>query len=203
MAGKTVNKRSKATTGGRKTNKKSKPSPTANDQATEVETIATRNNPGGVTTQQPSLASSAPTTKKSFSIVTGIARQTNAPVSVVEINQPTASVSEQTGDHPSKSWFETLQDNGRMTNDDALVKDLNAYVRNSLFPKLKFIMGKQQMSYSPEGNTICGKICNGVGMTDPKLAVSWWEHYKDMIADILNSKRADVTGAIKRAFQGR
>jgi hypothetical protein len=80
---------------------------------------------------------------------------------------------------------------------------LNAYVRNSLFPKLKFIMGKQQMSYSPDGNTICGKICNGVGMTDPKLAVSWWEHYKDMIADILNAKRADVTGAIKRAFQGR
>jgi hypothetical protein len=73
-------------------------------------------------------------------------------VSVVEINQPTASVSEQTGDHPSKSWLETLQENGRMTNDDALVKDLNAYVRNSLFPKLKFIMGKQQMSYSPEGN---------------------------------------------------
>jgi type II secretory pathway component PulC len=66
MAGKTVNKRSKASTGGRKTNKKNKPSPTANDQATEVETLATRNNQGGVTTQQPSLASSAPTTKKSF-----------------------------------------------------------------------------------------------------------------------------------------
>jgi hypothetical protein len=35
---------------------------------------------------------------------------------------------------------------------------------------------------------------------DEKAAVSWWERYKDMIADVLNAKRADVTGAIKRAF---
>jgi hypothetical protein len=203
MAGKTGNKRSKTSAGGKKINKKNKQSPTANDEANGVMAVATGNNQG-VTSQPPSLASSSvPTTKKSFSIVTGLARTTNAPMSVVEIQQPTASVSEPTGDHPSKSWFEALQDNGRMTNDDALVKDLNAYVRNTLFPKLKFFMGKQQMVYSPEENTICGKICNGVGMTDPKLAVSWWEHYKDMIADILNAKRADVTGAIKRAFQGK
>jgi hypothetical protein len=39
-----------------------------------------------------------------------------------------------------------------------------------------------------------------MGLVDEKASVSWWERYKDMIADVLNAKRADATGALKRAF---
>jgi hypothetical protein len=39
-----------------------------------------------------------------------------------------------------------------------------------------------------------------MGMLDPTTAVLWWEYWKDVIADVLNAKRADVTGAIKKVF---
>jgi hypothetical protein len=39
-----------------------------------------------------------------------------------------------------------------------------------------------------------------MGMLDPNTAVTWWETYKGMIADVLNAKRADVTGALKKVF---
>jgi hypothetical protein len=122
------------------------------------------------------------------------------PPSVVAV-VPVAPVNNEViNDHESKTWFEACQRNGRMDNQEMLTKDISAYVRYELFPKLKFIMNSKQLSYSAERTSICGLICCAMGLLEEKAAVSWWERYKDMIADVLNAKRADVTGALKRAF---
>jgi hypothetical protein len=61
-------------------------------------------------------------------------------------------------------------------------------------------MGKQELEYSPFENSICGKICAALGMKNAATAVTCWERHKNMIADVLNAKKADVTGAIKKEF---
>lgn len=119
--------------------------------------------------------------------------------SLVTVQQPPGG-SEVNPEHESKTWFEACQRNGRMDNQAMLAKDISTYVRYELFPKLKFIMNSKQLNYSSEQTSICGLICTAMGLVDAKAAVSWWERYKDMIADVLNAKRADVTGALKRAF---
>jgi hypothetical protein len=135
-----------------------------------------------------------------FSLNSGIQRIQTAPPSVVVV-APDGGTNTGVGvEHPSKTWFEACQRNGRLDNEVMLAKDINVYVRYELFPKLKFIMNNNQLNYSTERNTICGLICADMGMDEPKAAVSWWETYKSMIADVLNAKRADVTGALKRVF---
>jgi hypothetical protein len=70
----------------------------------------------------------------------------------------------------------------------------------NLFPKSKFIMNNKQLNYSSEKDSICFKICRSMGLVEDMADVSWWERYKDMIADVLNPKRADVSGGLKHAF---
>jgi hypothetical protein len=135
-----------------------------------------------------------------FNLQTGasIGNWSNPP-SVVGVN-PAPAQSEVNLEHESKTWFEACQRNGRMDNEEMLTKDIGSYVRYELFPKLKFIMNSKQLNYSSDKSSICGLICHAMGLVDEKTSVSWWERYKDMIADILNAKRADATGAMKRVF---
>jgi hypothetical protein len=41
-----------------------------------------------------------------------------------------------------------------------------------------------------------------MGLTDGRAA-AWWELYKNKLVANLNSKRADVTSAIKRTFMSK
>ena len=159
-----------------------------------------------ITKHSPAVAASAvatfnhPQTPKVFNLQTGasIVQRSNPP-SVVAVNRAPAQT-EVNLDHESKTWFEACQRNGRMDNEEMLTKDIGSYVRYELFPKLKFIMNSKQLNYSSDKSSICGLICHAMGLVDEKASVSWWERYKDMIADVLNAKRADATGALKRVF---
>jgi hypothetical protein len=121
------------------------------------------------------------------------------PLPVVAVNTNASVVTAQ-GDTNVKAWFEACQNSGRLNNTAMLHKDISSYVRYDLFPNLKFIMATTQMEYSNDKTTLCAIICSAMGMLDPSTAVPWWEPWKDMIADVLNAKRADVTGAIKKVF---
>lgn len=153
----------------------------------------------------PSANASVPSQMQRFNIQTGVpsysvsTNPASALPSVVTVQQPPGDAKKNPV-HESKTWFEACQRNGRMDNEAMLAKDISAYVRYELFPKLKFIMNSKQLNYSSETTSICGLICTAMGLVEEKAAVSWWERYKDMIADVLNAKRADVTGALKRAF---
>jgi hypothetical protein len=67
---------------------------------------------------------------------------------------------------------------------------------------LKFFMDSRQLTYSTAEDTICYKICTDLGLSEMRAA-SWWEANKLQIAKTLNSKRADVTSAIKRVFMSK
>ena len=68
-----------------------------------------------------------------------------------------------------------------------LASDLIVYVRNDLFPKLKFVMNNRQLMFATESNTICYQICKDMGLREEKKT-QWWEMYKTKIVQTLNSK---------------
>jgi hypothetical protein len=166
--------------------------------------VATNPGSGSVLTEpsntqqpsQPSTTSQPSTSSRRFIVGEGAPKC--VPL-VVAVNNNDSVVADQ-GDTNVKAWFEACQNSGRMNNTAMLHKDISSYVRYDLFPNLKFIMAKTQMEYSSDPATLCAIICTAMGMIDRTTAVSWWEHWKDMIADVLNAKRADVTGAIKKVF---
>jgi hypothetical protein len=153
-------------------------------------------------TQTASVAQPPPV-QRVFNLHTGKPLQVESnqshPPSSIAVT-PVQGTQEVSTDHESKTWFEACQRIGRMDSQEMLSKDINAYVRHELFPKLKFIMDNKQLNYSSEKESICARICRSMGLVEERAAVSWWERYKDMIANVLNAKRADVTGAMKRTF---
>lgn len=80
-----------------------------------------------------------------------------------------------------------------------MMNDLVGYVRHELFPKWKFFMNRKQLEFSNQPDTVCYQICKGMHVFDT-YAVKWWEECHDKILDTLNSKRADVTAAIKKGY---
>jgi hypothetical protein len=56
--------------------------------------------------------------------------------------------------------------------------------------------------FSTMEQSICYQICSDMGLTGNNAA-AWWELYKNKIVQTLNSKRADVTAAIKRIFMSK
>lgn len=138
-------------------------------------------------------------THRSYSANLGIPRTETGPPSVVAVNGEYSTL-HVAGENLCKVWFEACQNSGRLTNKALLEKDISTYVRYTLFPDLKFVMSDNQLNFSTDPSTLCMIICKAVGMVDKNTAVTWWEAYKDMIADVLNAKRADVTGALKKVF---
>jgi hypothetical protein len=123
------------------------------------------------------------------------------PLGEVVINPNTSSVV--SSEYTSSELYETLRKKGRMGSESAmLLKDLVLYVRRDLFPKLKFIMHSKQLAFSTAPDTICFKICSDLGLAEMR-ASAWWELHKNKLVKTLNSKRADVTSAIKRIFVGK
>jgi hypothetical protein len=102
----------------------------------------------------------------------------------------------------SGDFYEELRKKGRMGSASMLDCDLVSYVRNDLFPKLKFVMDKRQLQFSTEKDSICFQICSDLGLTGPR-ASAWWEIYKNKLVSKLNSKRADISAAIKRVFMSK
>jgi hypothetical protein len=140
------------------------------------------------------------TAVRPFSTKTGlsVSRSMDGPLQMLVVtNEPTPSVG--TSDVTSAELYELLRKKGRMGDDIMLHKDLVLYVRNDLFPKLKFIMDTRQLMFTTAVNSICYQICSELGFEGIKAA-EWWEKYKNKVAKTLNSKRADVTSAIKRVF---
>lgn len=102
--------------------------------------------------------------------------------------------------HECKEIFEDCQRNGRMDTEEMLVKDITTYVRYELFPKLKFIMTDRLLQYSSDPDSMCSIICGGVGVKEAHMKVAYWGRFSKMIGSILNMKRNDVIGAVKKGF---
>jgi hypothetical protein len=145
----------------------------------------------------PEQAASA-ASKVPFSIRSGKPDGNHVPATVAVLPQPEQQ-STTGSETQSSDWYDQIRRKGLTSKDSMLAMDLINYVRADLFPKLKFFMDKKQLDYSEDKRTICQQIIADMGVKEGPAA-SWWECYKNKIYKTLNSKRADVTQAIKRQF---
>jgi hypothetical protein len=138
------------------------------------------------------------TSKVPFSIRSGKPDGNSVPAMVAVV--PEREQQSITGSEtPSAEWYDQIRKKSLRSKDSMFTMDLIAYVRTDLFPKLKFIMDQRQMVFSYDKKTICQQIMADMGVKEC-LKSGWWECYKNKILKTLNSKRADVTSAIKRRF---
>ena len=99
-------------------------------------------------------------------------------------------------------WYETCREKGRLGSEGVMELQFVSYVRKDLFPKLKFVMNKNQMKWSTDPNSLCSLIRTELRVKD-MFAEQWWETHSNLIVQTLNAKRADVTASIKRAFMSK
>ena len=144
----------------------------------------------------------ASASRVTFSLLSGRAQLTNEASVPGEVEVQKDNSSLETSSNSCGEWYETIRQHSKIGGEAILASDLIAYVRNDLFPKLKFFMDNRQLMFSNESNTICYQICKDMGLREEKKA-QWWEMYKTKIVQTLNSKRADVTSAIKKLFMSK
>jgi hypothetical protein len=137
--------------------------------------------------------------KVQFSWKSGRPTQNEVPTIVAVLPEREQPSTTGGSDTQSSEWYESIRLKGLRSKDSMQALDLVAYVRQDLFPKLKFIMDERQLLYTEDKKTICQKIMDDMGVIETRRQ-SWWELYKNTILKRLNSKRADVTSAIKRRF---
>ena len=164
--------------------------------------------PAGSAGQVPAIANTTPppaTHETIFSLRTGTVIQAPPGAGYITPTMPAPEVvgSHLVEKHECTVFFEDCQRNGRIDREELLVQDITGYVRKDLFPKLKFVMNDRLLVYSTNPNSICSLVCQEMGLKDPNTQIAYWERFKGMIGNVLNLKRNDVTGSIKRAFMGK
>jgi hypothetical protein len=81
-------------------------------------------------------------------------------------------------------------------------KQVEFFVREDLFKKLKFVRDQSEMLYTDNENSICQYVCKGLHV-DASERHSWWALEQKSVDMHLNKKRTDVNGTMKKAFIGR
>ena len=96
-----------------------------------------------------------------------------------------------------KLWMacEKARDDARKVN-----YDIKTFVRENLFPRMKFISGPNCMEM---GQLPSRMVLRYLNVTDPSIMTEKWGEKKRMVREALNKRRGDCTTAIKKKFLGK
>lgn len=83
--------------------------------------------------------------------------------------------------------------------DESIKLTLSTYVKQKMFPHLKFIQGKSMIAYSNDTKSVCGQILARLNVP-ASMGPKFWERYSRKVECYLNSKRNDTATALKNAF---
>jgi hypothetical protein len=106
------------------------------------------------------------------------------------------------GSQASSSITGSYQPRSRGYNPIKESKQVEFFVREDLFKKLKFVRDQSEMLYTENENSICQYVCKGLHV-DALERHSWWAMEQKAVDTHLNKKRTDVNGTMKKAFIGR
>jgi hypothetical protein len=113
----------------------------------------------------------------------------------------TATASSLTAVSANSSW--SLAREAGM-NDGGRLHMIKKFVKDQLFPHVKFVTGKTQMRWETAPGSIAQFVLKGLNvMGEQEYKRDWWENYRDMISKELNRKRSDVVSGIKKVFLGK
>ena len=79
---------------------------------------------------------------------------------------------------------------------------IKVYVREDLFPKRKFVINEADLDYSELPGSIarqCLEYCNMEGPCERQ----WWDTWKKLVKDELNTRRNHCQNYMKEAYMGK
>ena len=115
---------------------------------------------------------------------------------------PSEVVSTTGGSQASSSFTGSYHQKSIVYNPIKESKQVEFFVREDLFKKLKFVRDQTEMLYMDNENSICQYVCKGLHI-DASERQGWWVLEQKSVDMHLNKKRTDVNGTMKKAFIGR
>ena len=97
----------------------------------------------------------------------------------------------------AKTW--RFVESGGKWDDESIKLTLSTYVKQKMFPHLKFMQGKSMIEFSKDQRSVCGQILARLNVP-ASMAKKFWERYSRKVECYLNSKRNDSATALKNAF---
>ena len=89
-----------------------------------------------------------------------------------------------------------------MFDNEATLNMIERFVKNDIFHSLKFISSPEMMMFSKDARSLCQFTCTKFNVTK-EYQSNFWSMYSKYIPKFLNKKRADVSNALKKHFQGK
>ena len=102
------------------------------------------------------------------------------------------------GNFSAGTTWRLMTETGKM-DDDAVKLTLASFIKQKIFPHLKFIPGPSWVDFSTKEHSLCGKILKH--LNDPvSFYDKFWKKYGRKVDAYLGSKRNDTATALKSAF---
>ena len=102
------------------------------------------------------------------------------------------------GNFSAGTTWNFLSNNGKM-NDDDIKLSLGSYVKQKIFPHLKFIPGPSWIDFNTQENSLCGRVLRHLAVPTA-FQDKFWRKYGRKVETYLGSKRNDTATALKCAF---
>ena len=102
------------------------------------------------------------------------------------------------GNFSAGTTWRLMTESGKM-DDDAIKLTLASYIKQKIFPHLKFIPGPSWVDFSTKEHSLCGKILKHLNVP-VSFHDKFWKKYGRKVDAYLGSKRNDTATALKSAF---
>jgi len=123
---------------------------------------------------------------------------TTTPTRSIVSSKATASSRTSTA---TEQWV-GLQEAG--LNDQGRQHQIKKFVKETLFPHIKFFVNDEELIWNPTVNSPCQFVVTGLNVSnDPEECRHWWHKHHCLILKEVNRKRSDVVAGIKKIFLGK
>lgn len=128
-------------------------------------------------------------------------QQSNFTTKMIAENSLTAVLSGSIAPQGIQQSWPTLEEKAFLER-EATVGQIERYVKNDLFHKLKFVSCPTMMMFSRDARSLCQVACNYFNV--PKhYQHQFWAHFGKYFNKFLKKKRADVSNSMQNSFKGR
>lgn len=93
------------------------------------------------------------------------------------------------------------ENNSKKKAKDCIEWEMEKFIRDHIFPKMKFITNDNTLAYSSSKNSVCQKILSGVNC-DIDNEQAFWNNYKGSIFNMMKICRSNTTASMKTGFGG-
>lgn len=163
----------------------------------------TNNNKITTAKQNPSLVTSqeSETKQTESNTVSNLStQQSNATTNVGAGTSSTAVFPGSLAHHKNPESWPSLQERAFLER-EATVGQIERYIKNNLFHKLKFVSCPTMMLFSRDSHSLCQVACTYFNV--PKnYHHQFWAHFGKYFNKFLNKKRADVSNSMQNSFKG-